>query len=98
MSASFKQVADIDLSSYSSGEGWAPIGEINVRNNTQYPNPFKGSYDGGGYAISNMNIKVERAWFGLFGYVNQATLSDIHLKNVFVEGTIYIGGLIGQAD
>lgn len=98
MSASFKQVADIDLSSYSSGEGWAPIGEINVRNNTQYANPFKGSYDGGGYAISNMNIKAERNWLGLFGYVNEASLSDIHLKNVFVEGTIYIGGLIGQAD
>lgn len=98
LSASFKQVADIDLSSYSSGEGWAPIGEITVKNNTQYPNPFKGSYNGGGYAISNMNIKAERNWLGLFGYVNEASLSDIHLKNAFVEGTIYIGGLIGQAD
>ncbi|WP_232300452.1 hypothetical protein [Desulfonatronovibrio magnus] len=96
LDAHFLQTADIDLgvAPWSSGTGWTPIGTYE---DDQY---FTGSYDGGGYTISNLFIN--RAgdnsftrnpilnYQGLFGYVRGAVVKNVNIENadikVFREG------------
>lgn len=82
----YKLSADIDMSMYQNGDGWKPIPE------------FGGIFEGRGYKISN--IKVDRdseRYCGLFGKVTStATLSEIVLVNVEVNGGEYTGALAGS--
>ena len=85
----FKQVDDIDLSDYSSGEGWKPIGE-------DFDNQFVGSYDGGDFKIKNLYID-RRVNLGLFGKLNEgALIKNINLEDVNINGNSIIGGLVGR--
>ncbi|MCT7535790.1 filamentous hemagglutinin N-terminal domain-containing protein [Aliarcobacter cryaerophilus] len=69
-------------------EGWNPIGD--------YSNRFTGTFDGLGFAISNLYINHPITDFvGLFGYTNNATIKNIGLKNVGITGGNYTGGLVG---
>ena len=84
------QVADIDLSEYSV-EGWNPIG-------TDEESPFKGTYDGGNYVITNLDIKgASNDYQGLFGYADGATIFNVGLIDNTVTGGQYVGGLVGYA-
>ena len=47
---SFYLADNIDLSAYKTGEGWTPIGTD--------ANPFRGSFNGNGYVISNLYINT----------------------------------------
>ncbi len=82
---SYILVKDIDLAGQS---GQKPIG-------TNGSHAFKGSFDGGGYTVSGINISGAQN-IGFFGYVNNA-----EIRNLTVEGTISstgtqsVGGLIG---
>ena len=49
LSGDYIQVANIDLSGYGS---WTPIGEYDPVGG----NWFTGTYNGGGYTISNLNV------------------------------------------
>ena len=88
---------DLDLSEATSnggdwdfmGNGWEPIGSGGVYGDTA----FTGTFDGNGYCISGLNIKVDKnlpegvgnnVYFGLFSN-NTGTI-----KNVCVSGTIDI--------
>lgn len=76
LNANYIQVADIDLSVFSS---WEPIGESDYYTD---PNPFTGKYDGNGYKISNLTINnSERRYVGLFGYVDGGKLTNIFVIN-----------------
>jgi hypothetical protein len=86
------QTADIDA--YETNfwydlAGWIPIGNTNIH--------FSGSYDGNGFEISNLNIYTNSSYQGLFGYVEQAQLSNIKLTNVSCYGDNHIGGIVGYA-
>ncbi|MEQ9263601.1 MAG: hypothetical protein RLN81_00145, partial [Balneolaceae bacterium] len=84
--AYFKQTADIDLGidPYNSGEGWLPISD------------FTGSYDGGGFTISNLVIKRSASdTVGLFAKVTGGTLTNLILSNPSVTGQNYVGALVG---
>ncbi|MEJ6951923.1 GLUG motif-containing protein [Natronospora cellulosivora (SeqCode)] len=87
----FKQVEDIDLSEYSEGEGWQPIGDAE--------SPFTGSYDGYGKTISELYINRDENYVALFGFVDvdveNAVLKNINLKAIDVRGNNYVGGLVG---
>lgn len=63
-------------------ESIAPIGTSG--------NPFKGTFDGQGYEISNFTINNSSANRGLFGYVNGAVI-----KNVVLSGSISGGQQAG---
>ena len=78
---------DIDLSAYSTGEGWIPIG--NDSNN------FQAIFDGNGYTISNLYINRPNADNqGLFSYVTSAkAISNLSLKNAEVIGHDNVGGI-----
>ncbi|MBR3411791.1 MAG: hypothetical protein IKG81_03795, partial [Bacteroidales bacterium] len=88
----FKQTADITLT-----EAVAPIG------NSEY-NYFSGTYDGGGYTISGLNVSsITEGGFtcsGLFGRVHGANLHDIVLISPTVSTSVadykntYVGPIV----
>ncbi len=72
----FRLDADIDLN----GKEWVPIG-------TSVYIAFKGKFDGNNKEITNLTIdyhkpdEIETEYVGLFGFVNDATLENIHIKS-----------------
>ncbi len=89
----YQQTADIDASSTSTwdeGAGFSPIG-----NNTTH---FRGEYEGNNYTISGLSINRSlTSYIGLFGYLNGATISNLGLVNVHIEGATNTGALAGLA-
>ena len=86
LSASFIQTGNIDLAS----AAWTPLGTTSVA-------PFTGTYDGGGFSISNLSVATDTTARGLFGYTSQATLTGINLSSGSVTGSAYVGALVGSA-
>jgi uncharacterized repeat protein (TIGR02543 family) len=84
----FRQTANINLSGYSTGEGWEPIG---------MSDDFTGSFDGGGHTISGLVInRPAQDDIGLFGYAETtAKIRNLGLVGVNVTGCNYVGGLVG---
>ena len=83
----FKQTADLDLGN----KQWVRIGKDNN-------NYFSGSYDGDGYVISNLYYNDNtKSNVGLFGYIMNATLTNITIANGFVYGSGSVGGVCGAA-
>lgn len=81
---------NIDLSAYTSGEGWVPIGLERSK--------FKATFDGNGYVISNLKISRPTADYqGLFGGIENAEIKNIGLNNVDVEGMYGTGALISRS-
>ena len=78
--------ADIDLEN----QLWTPIGS--------QQNPYRGTFDGGGYAIRNLYVNNSEAYTGLFGSAHNATF-----RNLTITGSVtanssggYSGGLLGS--
>ncbi|MCD4650770.1 MAG: T9SS type A sorting domain-containing protein [Candidatus Cloacimonetes bacterium] len=72
--------------------------DISLENDFYIPY-FAGNYNGNGYVIDHLNIELEHNQnLGLFGYLNEATLSNINLTNIMVRGDMYCGGLVGLMD
>lgn len=91
----FKQQGNIDMyweSKYcDSRYGWLPIGDKNT-------NPFSYTYDGGGYAISRLNVKRDTTGcVGLFGFVSKALIKNVHLVDANIKGLYAVGGIAGVA-
>jgi len=90
----FGQIADLDLSGYRSGSGWAPIGTST--------NTFTGTFDGNGHTIKGLYIAQVGASnnyipAGLFGYTEaEAEICNLALKSVDVIGCYYVGSLVGN--
>ena len=89
--STFQQTADIDVSeasSYNSGSGLSPIGSSSL--------PFSGSYDGDGFTIINLTIsRSSEDVVGLFGKIEDATLTDIGLVSAAITGQDSVGALAG---
>ena len=92
----FKLARNIDLSDYSGGKGWTPIG------GGARGNPFRGNFDGGGYVVSNLFINYSGAgedYVGLFGILDGATVENL---GVVIAGSItgysYVGAVAGMLD
>lgn len=72
---------------------WEPIGASN--------RPFKGSFDGKNYTISGLMIETANSDYqGLFAYVEDGTIKNIKLENVFIDGRTgtvrsYVGSVAG---
>ena len=81
-------VADIDLTSYSAGSGWVPIGD--------FTNRFTGTFYGSGYVIRNLFINRPGSDYqGLFGFISNGTIKDLGVEDVDVTGNEASGGLVG---
>ena len=79
--------AGVDLNPTRAINNWEPIGTKD--------NPFKGTFDGGDYTISNLVVEGENN-VGLFGYADNATIKNVKLENVNVKGTDCVGAIAGQ--
>ena len=85
LSGNYILMADINMS----GESFAPIGTYN--------NPFKGTFDGNNYTISNLTINSNIGHVGMFGYVQGGIIQNIVLENVDITSTssTATGGIVG---
>ena len=93
--STFVLTEDIDLSEYSSGEGWTPIGNYGVDTSLQ----FKGTFNGNGHIISNLTINRPSADYqGLFGYCGSGfKIFNLGVENVNITARNNVGGITGQA-
>ena len=89
----YRIIADIDLDGFGGEDGWVPIGSLDE--------PFTGSLDGGDHELRNLTIiddgNLNRD-VGLFGYTKEATISNVILTDVDVEGWMPVGGLVGTSE
>lgn len=92
----FKLMTDIDLSDFIAenfnDEGWTPIGSSSS-------NSFQGKFLGNNHKITSLTInKPNKDYIGLFGYVSNATISDLKLECQNILGQSYVGCLVGQSE
>ncbi|MCK9336140.1 MAG: LamG domain-containing protein, partial [Candidatus Cloacimonetes bacterium] len=90
LNANFKQTADINLGvePWNLDQGWEPIGNGS--------SSFRGTYDGDGHEISGLYInRPVSDYQALFGYCMMATITNLHLNNVSVNGSSHVGSTIG---
>ena len=81
--------------------GWLPIGKsVNAYCKNSGSRCFTGTFEGNGYTIFNLQINRDTADYqALFGAVGAAaTIRNIGLLNVRIEGNQYIGGLVGASE
>ena len=79
-----KLANDIDLKN----ESWTPIGNGSRSGSIPTGNQFKGTFDGKGQTISNLNINTTKGTdfaVGLFGVVNGGTIENLKLQEVAVD-------------
>ena len=87
--------ADIDLG----GKEWLPIGLYKYENTSDNDFPFKGSFDGKGYTVSNFVITAgnNTVYAGLFAYVTgDAVIKNVNIAKANVTGKNYAGVLVGK--
>ena len=76
--------ANIDLD----GKEWTPIGTSEK--------PFKGTFDGQGETISNLEIDMSsKSDVGLFGYTSNGEIKNFTLNNAKVVGYLDVGAVAG---
>ena len=83
-----------ELTKTREGRGFTPISSGAI--------PFKGTFDGQGYDIRNINIKSTLGKVGLFGSVEQATIKNVCISSGSIQSTFLsdgcaIGGIVGTA-
>ncbi len=71
-------------------EGLRPIGTKET--------PFEGTFDGKGYTISGLYVDGTNEYSGLFGYVKDATISNVTIFDSLCFGKKYSGMLCAYAD
>ena len=71
--------------------GWQPIGNSSLMS-------FKATFDGNGYAISNLMInRTGTRYVGLFGYTGTAAkIANLGLLDVDISGRSFVGSLVGN--
>ncbi|KHD37442.1 hypothetical protein NL50_04505 [Clostridium acetobutylicum] len=85
LNAHYKLGSDIDLT----GISWTPIGNSSAQ--------FTGSFDGDGYSIKNLSMDNPGVNVnGLFGYIKDATIKDVVMKNTNILGGDYVGALVAN--
>ena len=71
--------------------GWQPIGNSSLMS-------FKATFDGNGYAISNLMInRTGTRYVGLFGYTGTAAkITNLGLLDVDISGRSFVASLVGN--
>lgn len=82
---------DIDMT----GVNWTPIG-YKLEGNLSV-NGFGGVFDGNGKTISNLTVSTDKGNnAGLFGSTNRATIKNLTLKDVNINGHYKTGAIVGN--
>ncbi|MBL7148610.1 MAG: T9SS type A sorting domain-containing protein [Candidatus Cloacimonetes bacterium] len=81
-----------DTQNWNGGEGFSPIGI-----GTSYYNCFTGTYNGQDYTIDSLFMNRSTSDYqGLFGSTSGATIENLGIINVNVNGYYSVGGLVGS--
>ena len=72
---------------------WLPIGGT-YASGTIY---FKGSFNGGGHKIHNLNVRTQGNHGGLFGMVSDGVIENLGIESGTVLAKQYAGGLVARA-
>jgi len=88
--------SDIDLSGFNESDGgWIPIGTYINSNN--FTLTFRGTFNGNGYAISNLSINRSAVGQGLFGFIYiGGIVKNLALINVEIIGGQYSAGVAAR--
>jgi len=72
--------------------------DINLSNVSNFYIPyFWGEFQGNNHTIDNLNLDLERtSYLGLFGIAKNATIANLEVVNVFINGDSYVGGIAGS--
>lgn len=71
---------DIDMKNAS----WTPVGFFS--NDTEYTTVFSGSFDGGGFTVSNLKIEnADTMYIGFFGLVYNGEIKNLTLDNITID-------------
>ncbi|HZJ89444.1 MAG TPA: hypothetical protein VFD05_02000 [Bacilli bacterium] len=88
LNGTYRLMNDLDLKD----EEWVPI------------NGFAGEFNGQGFTISGMTILTYYESVGLFGEVDDATITNLTLSDSLIEfaspaqpGNVFVGGIIGSS-
>lgn len=77
------QVNDIDASA---SEGYGDMGSMGgFPGIGSRDNPFTGTYDGGGYQISNLHFKYNDKLLGFFRYIKDAEIKNLTIGKTYYE-------------
>lgn len=71
---------------------WQPIGYSNSSDDHSY---FCGTFDGDDHTISGMYISSDKSYTGLFGIVRNGSVKNLTVKESYVSGSEYTGGIAG---
>lgn len=101
LTASYKLISDIDLSTFQSNDGWIPIGKTDIY--SEKCDSFKGNLYGNGHIIKNLYINATKSttrdflYLGLIGKTEgNYTISDISMRNVnIISNKHYVGAIVG---
>lgn len=88
--AIFVLAGNIDLSTYSSGEGWNPIGDLLTSDKS-----FKGTFDGNGHTITNLKINTNNDIGALFAELEGGTIKNVGITNIDIIGGDNVTGVSG---
>ncbi|MDR0303198.1 MAG: hypothetical protein LBH98_00270 [Chitinispirillales bacterium] len=58
-------------------------------------NPFKGVFDGDGHTVSGIYVSSPKSDQGFFGWICEATIKNLGLLDLYIDGWDYVGGLAG---
>ena len=77
-----------------SARKWTPIGTLMTA--------FAGHFDGKGFEINGLYVDQDETLAGLFSIISdknigKASVSNLSVKNSYVRGTNYVGGIVGTA-
>lgn len=77
---------------------WTPIGghDISMEKNNTYN--FEGIFNGNNHTVYGMYyLNNNLNYVGLFGYVQNATISNVKISKSYIKGNSYVGGMVGYA-
>ena len=92
----FELTTDVDLNNQEWNPAGTYIGYSDVGNRA-----FKGTLDGKHYKVMQLTVNrnAEKAAIGLFGYVNDGCIQNLHVSgtvsNTYATGISYAGGIVG---
>ena len=81
----FRQTANFDLA----GKKWTPIGN--------FPNEFKGHFDGDNKEVYDLNVDITGSYAGLFGNIRNGSVKNVRICSGSVKASLYyVGGIVGE--
>ncbi|MCL2607652.1 MAG: hypothetical protein FWD92_03770 [Methanomassiliicoccaceae archaeon] len=68
---------------------WTPIGTST--------HPFKGNFDGSGFAVFGIYVSATADYKGFFGHIETATVQNVGVEKSYIRGGDRVGGIAGYA-